>query len=477
MLKKLRERKTAKKVWIILAILILPAFVLWGSGSLIRSKRESSYAGKIYGRSVPFSEYSDALNAVKNQLIMQFGDNLSEIQKQLNIESQAWDRLILLAEAKKRRINATDKEVIETLKDSPMFSRNGRFDERTYNDILHYVFHTQPRQFEEQTRQDIILTKLYQEVTKDITVTEEEIKKEYQKANEQISIYYIASLSSEFVKDILTTEDAIKEYFSKNSLSFKEPTSFNVEYASLNAEGQNEEEIKNKIKNIVNRLNRKEDFQQVAKDIGLSIKETGFFKETDPIPGIGWAPQLMGLISKIKINEYLPPARLDKNYYILKLKDKKEPYIPDLEKIKDKVKDALIKEKSRNLARERIESALRKLKEGYQSGLQSTDFSQLAQDLGLKSGSTGMFKYGSYIEGIGASDNFFIKAKELKGDNFSDIIDTPAGFYIIKLKSFLPIDEKKFAEEKGEFAKKLLTQKKQERFARFFADLRIKALR
>ena len=97
MLKKLRNKKTAKKVWIILAILIIPAFVLWGSGSLIRSKQEATYAGRIFGRNISFLEYRDALDAVKNTAIMQFGDNFPEIEKVLNLESQAWMRIILLS--------------------------------------------------------------------------------------------------------------------------------------------------------------------------------------------------------------------------------------------------------------------------------------------------------------------------------------------------------------------------------------------
>ena len=65
MLKKLRNKKTAKRIWIVLAILILPAFVLWGAGSFMRNKEkgESAYAGKVFGRTVSTLEYQDALCA------------------------------------------------------------------------------------------------------------------------------------------------------------------------------------------------------------------------------------------------------------------------------------------------------------------------------------------------------------------------------------------------------------------------------
>jgi peptidyl-prolyl cis-trans isomerase D len=476
MLKKLRKRKTAKRIWIILTILILPAFVFWGFGSFIRSKQEITYAGKIFGKKVSLLEYKDALEAVKNQAIIQFGDNLSEIEKRLNLESLVWNRLVLLAEAKKRKINVTDQEVIELIESYPFFQRKGRFDNQIYSQMLQYVFRAQPRIFEEQTRQSLMLSKLYKEVTGNLNLTEEEIKKEYQKSNEQINLYYIASLTNDFIKDIAATDEEIRDYFTKNSLQFKQPLSFNIEYISLASEDKNEAAIKDMIKLLALRLTKKEDFTKASKELNLQVKETGLFNQTDPIPGIGWSPQILSLISKLKIGEFTPPIYMDKYYYILRLKEKKEPYIPDFQTIKDKVKEVFIKEAARKIAQQKIEDALKELKTAYKTNSKTLDFDKIAKIYGLKSDSTGLFKYGSYIEGIGASDNFFTAAVYLKEDDTSGIIEMPSGFYIIKLKSKIPVDEKKFTEEKPEFAKKLMLQKKEEYFSRFLQDSR-KSLR
>jgi len=476
MLKLLRNKKTAKKIWIALAILVLPAFVLWGSGSIIRSKQEPELTLKVFGRRISFPEYKDAMDAIKNQLIIQYGDNFSEIQKNLNLETQALERLILLMEAKKRKITVTDKEVIELLRSYPFFQRKGRFDNTTYSQILQYVFRTPERLFEEQTRQNLILFKLYEGVTKDVTLTDEEMKEAYQKSNEQINIYYIASLQTDFLKDAAVSEHEIQEYFRNNSFVFKEPLSFNIEYVYLPLESKKEEEaIKDKIKNITLRLNKKEDFAKVTGEFGLTVKETGLFKQTDAIPGIGWSPEILRLIAKAQPGQFLPPIYLDKNFYIIRVKERKEPYIPDFETIKDKVKETFIKDRAQKLAQEKIEGCLKKMKELYQANPKSVDFDKIAKEYGLKSDSTDLFKYGSYIESIGASDNFWIAAEKLKDDEFSEIISGTSGFYIIKLKSRIPIDEKKFAAEKNEFAQKLLLQKKQEYFGKFAWELKRQA--
>lgn len=464
-LKKLRRKKTAKKIWIVLAILILPAFLLWGSGSLIRSKNESMYAGIISGRKIPVADYRDALAAVTNQAIIRFGDNLADIQKQVDLPREAWMRLILLTEAKKRRIRASDKEVVETVQAYPFFQRQGRFDGRIYSELLRYVFHTPPRVFEEQTRQNIIISKLYDKVTSGIKVSDAEIKEEYMKANEELSIYYIASLPADFVKDIKPSEQEIQDYFAKNRVDFKQPLSFNVEYARLEAAGEDENQVKEKIKKIFSRLSKKDKFSDVAQQFGLQVKESGLFSETDPIPGIGWAPQVISGLSKSRAGEYLPVIRLDKTYYILRVKEIKAPYIPDLDTIKERVKAAFIKDKAQEIARAKTEKISPK----------SADFERTAKEQGLKSGATGMFKYGSYIEGIGSSDIFWLKARELKAGESSGLISAPTGFYIIKLKSRTGLDENKFLKEKSEFTENLILQKKTEYFVKFTEALRKKS--
>jgi parvulin-like peptidyl-prolyl isomerase len=329
--------------------------------------------------------------------------------------------------------------------------------------MLQYVFHSQPRLFEEHTRQNIMFAKLYNQVTEDVKASQEEIKEDYRKANEELSIYYIASQPAEFSKDIVLSEKDIKDYFTKNYLDFKQPVSFNLDYIAVESE--------EKIKEVFSSLNKKNDLDKIAKGLNLTIKETGFFAQTDPIPGIGWSPEILNLISKLKAGEYSAPVKVDKNYYVFKLRERKEAYIPEFEKVEDKVKEGLIKVKSEEIAKNRIDECLKKLKETYQKNLKSVDFNKLAKEFGLKSNSTNLFKYGSYIEGIGASDIFWTQAKDLKENDFSEVIDMPSGFYILRLKSRVPVDEKKFEAEKENFSQQLLSQKKQEYFAKFIKEL------
>lgn len=468
MLKQLRQKKTAKRILYVLAGVIIIAFVFLDPGGLRPDKTAPSFSLKIYGKKISYEQFRDAAIAVRNAAIMQFGDNFSQVQKYLDLESQAVDRLILLQEAKRRKVRVSDNEVIESVGNLPFFQRNGKFDNQLYEETLQYTFRTQPRLFEEETRQNIMLGKLYKEITESITANEDEIKEEYRKANQEFSIYYIVALASDFTAGLEPSEEKLKEYFAGNSLQFKLPASFNMDYAAIESEEQ--------IRELTRSLNRKERLDKIIKDLKLDFKETGLFAQSGPIPGIGWSPEILKLISKLKIGEFSPPIQADKKYYILRLKEKKDAYIPDFDIIQQRVKDTFIQEESKRIAKENIDQAMDRTNELYQQDPGSADFEQAAKELNLKSGSTIMFKFGSYIEGIGASDDFWLEADKLKDGQPSGIISLPSGFYIIKLKSKAQLDQEKFKGEKEEFSLKILSQKKQEFFSRFAEDLKRKAL-
>ena len=271
MLRILRNKKTAKKVWIVLAIIIIPAFTLWGFGSASRSREENTPAGKIFGKNVSSLEYKKALAAAKTAAIIQFGDDFPKVEKYLNLEAQAWERLILLQEAKKRKINIGDQEVIDTIQKTAYFQRNSVFDNKTYVEILRYVFRLQPRTYEEQMRQNLTLAKLYNQVTDGIKIDASQIRQEWIKTNEELSIYYIAGLFAEFAKKIKPTDIEISTYYDKNKDAFKEAPNINLEYILTDSDTDS--------KKMSDLIKKKYTLDEISKELNLAKKETGLFKQ------------------------------------------------------------------------------------------------------------------------------------------------------------------------------------------------------
>jgi len=461
MLRILRNKKTAKKVWIVLAIIIIPAFTMWGFGSASRNREDNMAAGRIFGRNVSSLEFKKSLAAAKTAAIMQFGDNFPKVEKYLNLESQAWERLILLQEAKKRRINIGDQEIIDTIQKAPYFQRNSVFDNKTYVEILRYVFQLQPRTFEEQMRQNLTLAKLYNQVTDGVKMEDNQIHQEWLKTNEELSIYYIASLFAEFAKNFKPADKDISAYYDKNKDAFKEPSSINLEYILTGSPTDS--------KKIPDLINKKYDLDAISKELNLTKKETGLFKQYAPPAALKIPQETLNSVSTLKPGQPAPMVKVDKTFYVYALKEIKPGRIPELKEIKDSIKEIMTSEESGKIAQSKIQECADKLK--------SKPFNQIASasTYGFKTGQTKFFKSTDQVENLGPGKLFWDTAKKLKENQVSDIFSDANGYYIIKLKALKPVDEDKFAKDKAKFSEELLSKKKNEFFAKFVEEIKKKA--
>ncbi|MBM3247907.1 MAG: hypothetical protein FJZ10_00555 [Candidatus Omnitrophica bacterium] len=480
MLKALRKKDFAKKVFYVLAAIIIPAFVLWGSGNLLRNKLTSNFAGKIFNKTISLEQFQESLAASRNQAILKFGENFFKLQKFINLEREAWDRLILLYEVKKRKISISDNEVIEAIKKIPYFQSNGQFEPRIYQYFLDSVFHTPARVFEEQARESLMFGKLYNEITDKITLSEGELLESYKKENEKIKIGYVGFLTKDFENKVTVEEKEIKDYFDAHSSDFTKPPSINIQYAGLSfPEQQTEEDKRNvvdKITGIYSKVAGEQDLQKIAKQNSLDFKETGFFSLEGTVPGIGIELDFVQTAFSLVANQISKPVATAKGIYLLKLKEKKDSYIPTFEEAKASVEKVIKTKKAMELASGKAKEYLAKLEDIHKTNPNNFNFQKTLESEALAYKESPLFNYGQYIPDIGVSKEFLDEAFGLRDKNkVFGFVSTEQGSYIMRLLEAVPIDEKKFTEEKEAFKEKLLQQKKEIAFNNFFLELKGKA--
>ncbi|MBN2453169.1 MAG: SurA N-terminal domain-containing protein [Candidatus Omnitrophica bacterium] len=213
MLDILRGKNVKKLVLIGILILILPAFVLWGTGNLGGSKTKGpSSVGLIDGKKVGFDDFADSLRAARCQIIMGYYDQPKLLDSLLNskefLGKFAWDRLLMANEAKKAGIRITDGDVVRYIRNHPMFMRNGSFDERFYIYVLRNNMGLEPRAFEEIARQNIAIQQLNDSLTVSIAVNDEEVTKAYKTANEKFDQKKFEEERGDFAKKTLEAKKA-----------------------------------------------------------------------------------------------------------------------------------------------------------------------------------------------------------------------------------------------------------------------------
>lgn len=474
MLKLLRKKKVSKKIFYCLAAIIIPAFVIWGSASVINKNKTPTYAGVIFGKKVSFDEFRAALHGWQIQMKLQYGEKANEIANTLYKPSQAaWDRIILIHEAKTRRIKVKDSDVVAIITGFPFLQKNGRFDPSSYNLFLKYSLGEQAKTFEEELRHNIAMSMVFEEITRDVTVPDDEVRKEYEKQNISTRVKYVFFPKEGTKDEIAVSEDEIKAFTEKNKERFKVPPQINAAYIGIEFKNDAPETEKTaageKIKKAAG-IAKQIGFEAAAKEVACEIKETGLFGFKDPIPVFGWMPELSTLLFVLNAAETSKVVELSRGVYLFKIKEKKDAYLPDYNAAKEKAKNALLTEKSKESAKKSAQDFIDAIK------TDSANFEQEAQRKGLEIKETPLFSREGYIPELGMAPALKDAAFKLAKDEVApEIIELEQGFIAIKSIETVPIDEEKFKKEKEEFGKQILDQKRNKIFNDFFEDLKKKA--
>ncbi|MEI6863625.1 MAG: SurA N-terminal domain-containing protein, partial [Candidatus Omnitrophota bacterium] len=248
-------------------------------------KNGPKFVGMIDGKNVSFDNFAGAVSSIRCQIFLNYFNNqkvLSELLKNQSLIGKiAWDRLIMLKEAKRLKIKAEDKEIISYIQSHPLFLRNGKFDEQLYTYILRNNLALDPRTFEEIVRENIAMQKMNETMTKDIKVLDDEL-----------GAYYKA-----------------------------ENCKFKVSYALL-AEGadiKGAEAIYKKIADAIGKENKS--FESASDEAGLKLQEPPVFSKTDYVEGLGEALPIAAEAAGMKKGDISTPVMTRKGVIVFKLVD------------------------------------------------------------------------------------------------------------------------------------------------------------
>ncbi|MCX5668005.1 MAG: SurA N-terminal domain-containing protein [Candidatus Omnitrophica bacterium] len=368
MLKLLRKKAVMKFILWGVVIIVVPSFIMWGGASSSRSKDKGpDYVGFVNNRKVLFDELSNALSGVRCQIILNYFNQPKVLDALLPnkpmLAKLAWDRILMLEEAKKAGIKTPDKEVIEALRSHPLFLRNGTFDDRFYAYMLRNNIGLEPRAFEEIVRENISLQKLSSSFTKDVKLSDDDILSEYKKEFAKIKISYILLEPKDCLNKVSIGENAVKDFYDKNkgTLMVKSnlkgaipdrPAMFEESKADIERyfkEAEARKMVKERSGGIYEELlertgNKGETFANAASKLGLSVKDTDFFSRKDTLEALSDAPVIVDASYGLKDLELSKPIEIGKGYIIFEVTGKKaadeEAFAKEKEEYSKKILEA-----------------------------------------------------------------------------------------------------------------------------------------
>ncbi|HEX7227634.1 MAG TPA: SurA N-terminal domain-containing protein [Candidatus Binatia bacterium] len=493
MLDFLRKKKRSWIITILLGLIIV-VFVAFYGGSQQPTGVASDVA-EVNGESISQREFIvHYQRAVERYREMFKGSLTPELLKNLNIKHSLLEEMIearlVLQEARRLGLTATDEELMNAIAQIPEFHVNGRFNKERYLQLLRANRLT-PAQFEEDQRKQLTIQRLLGVLADAAHVTEDEVRERYRFEQEKINLQFVRFSASDYLSEVKVTDEEIQKFYERNKESLKEPLKVQVEYipypfdqfsTPVQLTDKEVEDYYNgnrvtkfttpkqaRVRYIMVRLDPGADAKQKetalaranrivaeARD-GKNFAELARKESGDPSAEkggeIGWLNQgqlpeaLDQQIFALAKGEISEPIETPLGFHIVKVEDIKEARTQSLAEARPVITRELQLEKGKY---EAAKSADR----DREKAVSGNDLSKLAQESGLSLKTTRLFSEGEVLPEIGPTQDFYKTALSLRANEVSSVIEGANAYYILKVKerkeAFVPpLDAVRGKIEKG----------------------------
>jgi peptidyl-prolyl cis-trans isomerase D len=205
------------------------------------------------------------------------------------------------------------------------------------------------------------------------------------------------------------------------------------------------------------------DLDRVGKARGLAVQESGYFTRDEPIAGFGPAPEITEAAFTMKDGSVSGPVRTARGIVFFTTTGKQESAIPKLADVKDKVRDDVVMEKARELAKQRAESLASAL---------AGNFAAAAKSAGLEVKSTEIVARGTAWPDVGISPALDEAVFQQAAGTVTRPIATEAGTVIARIVERQSPTADEIAKARDGLKKELLGDKRNKFFAAYMLKAR-----
>ena len=222
--------------WIIASTFILFTFVVWGADCQSTSQRTAQgpdSVGSINGVEITWQEWDNSYRYYLSQVQQQSQTRSLTANQRAQASETVWNGLLKLKidamEIQRRGISVSDEEILDTLKNNPpgyllqaYVTPEGQVDMDAYLSDL-----ANPERdwtgVEAQLRATLPSQKLMFEITSHVTVTEEDVRAEYEKSNGRAVAEYLGVNFSDITLDGDAAPERLRAYYDAHPDEFEEP--------------------------------------------------------------------------------------------------------------------------------------------------------------------------------------------------------------------------------------------------------------
>ena len=204
------------------------------------------------------------------------------------------------------------------------------------------------------------------------------------------------------------------------------------------------------------------DLDSVAKAQGLAAHESGFFARDQPILGLGPSPEVANKAFEIDQGAVAGPLRTSRGFVFETLVAKQDAYVPKVDEVKDRVRDEVIKQKARDLSRQKATEIAATLKS-------AADFDKAAKAAGVEAETTDLIARDAPIPDVGVAPAVQDAAFTMAAGSVSDAIGTDTGAAIIKVIEKQTVTPEEWTSSKARFREEVLNERRNRFFSAYMS--------
>jgi peptidyl-prolyl cis-trans isomerase D len=420
--------------------------------------------------SITTDQLESATTDLRREIQNMYGADSASMFQGLNLRQMALEQLIeqtlIGREAQRLGLYISDDELARAIASQTAFEVDGHFDVRRYNDILRQN-DLEPAEFENVTRKRMLTDTMRAMITQAVQVSSDEVRREFNRFGEKLSLAYIEFPYSDFSGQVHPTDPQLIKYYTENREQFREPPRVKIEFVRYDpvvlgaSQTPSPEDIESNYEsNLTTQFTHPEQVRArhiliaiapdsspaqkanadaKAEEILQEVKNGGDFaklaQEYSDDPGTrnrGGELGTFGRGEMVKPFEEaafkLSPGQMtvvqsQYGYHVLQVEEIKRARQDTLDEAKPKIVAAIKKKMGSDLAQQQVEQDLA-------AALEGRDLKQLAQKRGLTAVETPYVSAEDSIEGTDSDSKFVAEVFKLEKGDIRAITDTSAPFLV-----------------------------------------------
>jgi peptidyl-prolyl cis-trans isomerase D len=200
-----------------------------------------------------------------------------------------------------------------------------------------------------------------------------------------------------------------------------------------------------------------QDLDRAVASRGMRMEESGFFSRGGMIEGLGPQSPVSMAAFELADNTVSDPVPGPTGTIIFYVSAKQDSYVPKLDEVRSRVRDDVIEERARTLAKQRADALAAQLKT-------APNFQAAAKSAGFEAVTSNPITRDAVIPNIGRSPEIESIAFSSPIGTVSDAITTPQGAAVVRVASRQDVSPADYAMAKDKFKMEVLS----ERRARFY---------